>query len=161
MGIGDLFGDEARIDPPAAAGAVGGLAVDSRIVRPGDLFFALAGLQTDGARFIESAIRAGAVAVAGDHSPQGMLGVPFVTTPNPRRALSLAAAKFFPEQPATIAAVTGTSGKTSVAAFARQIWQRLGHASGSIGTIGLVSPKRTVYGPLPTPEPVGLHRELS
>jgi UDP-N-acetylmuramoyl-L-alanyl-D-glutamate--2,6-diaminopimelate ligase len=160
MRLGDLFGDEARIDPPAAAVAVKGLAVDSRIVRPGDLFFALAGLQTDGARFIESAIHAGAVAVAGDHPPQGMLGVPFVTTRNPRRALSLAAAKFFPEQPATIAAVTGTSGKTSVAAFARQIWQQLGHASASIGTIGLVSPKRTVYGSLTTPDPIALHREL-
>src|SRR5580704_14583617 len=160
MRLGDLFGDEARIDPSAEAVAVEGLAVDSRIVRPGDLFFALAGLQTDGARFIESAIHAGAVAVAGDHPPQGMLGVPFVTTPNPRQALSLAAAKFFPEQPPTIVAVTGTSGKTSVAAFARQIWQRLGHASASIGTIGLVSPKRTVYGSLTTPDPIALHRQL-
>ena len=44
-----------------------------------------------------------------------------------RRALALAAAKFFPRQPATIAAVTGTSGKTSVAAFTRQVWARLGH----------------------------------
>ncbi len=160
MRLRDLFGDDARIDPQAEAVAVEGLAVDSRIVKPGDLFFALAGLKTDGARFIDSAIGSGAVAVAGDHPPQGMLGVPFVTTPNPRRALSLAAAKFFPEQPATIAAVTGTSGKTSVAAFARQIWQRLGHASASIGTIGLVSPKRTVYGSLTTPDPIALHREL-
>jgi UDP-N-acetylmuramoyl-L-alanyl-D-glutamate--2,6-diaminopimelate ligase len=160
MRLGDLFGSDDRIDPQAEAVVVEGLAVDSRIVKPGDLFFALAGHQTDGARFIDSAIGAGAVAVAGDHPPQGMLGVPFVTTPNPRRALSLAAAKFFPRQPATIAAVTGTSGKTSVAAFARQIWQRLGHASASIGTIGLVSPKRTVYGSLTTPDPIALHREL-
>jgi UDP-N-acetylmuramoyl-L-alanyl-D-glutamate--2,6-diaminopimelate ligase len=160
MRLGDLFGDDARIDSQAEAIAVEGLAVDSRIVKPGDLFFALAGHQTDGARFIDSAIRAGAVAIAGHHPPQATLGVPFVTTPNPRRALSLAAAKFFPKQPATIVAVTGTSGKTSVAAFARQIWQRLGHASASIGTIGLVSPKRTVYGSLTTPDPIALHREL-
>ena len=86
--------------------------------------------------------------------------VPFVVTPNPRRALALAAARFYPRQPATIAAVTGTSGKTSVAAFTRQIWQRLGHASASIGTIGLVSPKRTVYGSLTTPDPIALHRQL-
>ena len=66
----------------------------------------------------------------------------------------------YPRQPATIAAVTGTSGKTSVAAFTRQIWQRLGHASASIGTIGLVSPKRTVYGSLTTPDPIALHRQL-
>ena len=45
---------------------------------------------------------------------------------NARRALALAAAKFFPRQPGTIAAVTGTSGKTSVAAFTRQIWSALG-----------------------------------
>ena len=86
--------------------------------------------------------------------------MPFVRTANPRRALARAAARFYPRQPGTIAAVTGTSGKTSVAAFTRQIWQRLGHASASIGTIGLVSPERTVYGSLTTPDPIALHRQL-
>jgi UDP-N-acetylmuramoyl-L-alanyl-D-glutamate--2,6-diaminopimelate ligase len=160
MRLGDLFGDGARIDPQAETLAIEGLAVDSRVVKPGDLFFALAGHRTDGGRFIDSAIRSGAVAVAGEHPPPDALGVPFVMTPNPRRALSLAAARFYSEQPATIAAVTGTSGKTSVAAFTRQIWQRLGHVSASIGTIGLVSPKRTVYGSLTTPDPIALHRQL-
>lgn len=160
MRLRDLFSDDATIDPNADAVVVGGLAVDSRAVKPGDLFFALAGAKTDGARFIEAATAAGAVAVAGDHPPQGALRVPFVTTPNARRALALAAAKFYPRQPATIAAVTGTSGKTSVAAFTRQIWQRLGHSSASIGTIGLVSDKRTVYGSLTTPDPIALHRQL-
>jgi len=160
MRLRDLFSDDATIDPRAEAAVVSGLAVDSRAVKPGDLFFALAGRKTDGARFIEAAIASGAVAVAGDHPPSGALRVPFVTTPNPRRALALAAAKFFPRQPATIAAVTGTSGKTSVAAFTRQIWQRLGHQSASIGTIGLVAPKRTIYGSLTTPDPIALHRQL-
>jgi UDP-N-acetylmuramoyl-L-alanyl-D-glutamate--2,6-diaminopimelate ligase len=160
MKLRDLFSDDATIDPQAETVEVSGLAVDSRAVKPGDLFFALAGSKTDGARFIESAICSGAVAIAGDHPPQHGSPVPFVITPNPRRALALAAAKFFPRQPATIAAVTGTSGKTSVAAFARQIWQRLGHASASIGTIGLVSPRRTVYGSLTTPDPIALHRQL-
>src|SRR5689334_340927 len=159
MKLRDLFDDEARLEPQAEAIAVTGLAVDSRVVKQGDLFFALAGTKTDGARFIEAAITAGAVAVAGDHPPQ-TISVPFVTTPNPRRALALAAARVYPEQPKTIAAVTGTSGKTSVAAFTRQIWERLGHASASIGTIGLVSPKRTVYGSLTTPDPIALHRQL-
>jgi UDP-N-acetylmuramoyl-L-alanyl-D-glutamate--2,6-diaminopimelate ligase len=160
MKLRDLFSDDAVIDPQAEAVAVTGLAVDSRAVKPGDLFFALAGSKTDGARFIDAAIASGAVAIAGSDPPQGGSPVPFVITPNPRRALALAAAKFFPQQPATIAAVTGTSGKTSVAAFTRQIWQRLGHASASIGTIGLVSPKRTVYGSLTTPDPIALHRQL-
>jgi UDP-N-acetylmuramoyl-L-alanyl-D-glutamate--2,6-diaminopimelate ligase len=160
MKLRDLFSDDATIDPQAEATVVSGLAADSRVVKPGDVFFALAGSKTDGARFIDSAIAAGAVAVVGDHPPQGLGQVPFVRTPNPRRALALAAAKFFPRQPQTIAAVTGTSGKTSVAAFTRQIWQRLGHASASIGTIGLVSPKRAIYGSLTTPDPIALHRQL-
>src|SRR5476649_2243617 len=160
MKLRDLFSDDATIDPQAEAAVVSGLAVDSRSVKPGDLFFALAGAKTDGARFIDAAIAAGAVAVAGDHPPQGTSPVPFVSTPNLRRALAFAAARFYPRQPPTIAAVTGTSGKTSVAAFTRQIWQRLGHASASIGTIGLVSPKRTVYGSLTTPDPIALHRQL-
>ena len=78
---------------------VTGLAVDSRAVKPGDLFFALAGSKTDGARFIDAAIASGAVAIAGDHPPPDGIGVPFVSTPNPRRALALAAAKFYPRQP--------------------------------------------------------------
>ncbi len=160
MRLRDLFSDDATIDPQAEAVVVNGLAVDSRVVKPGNVFFALAGSRTDGARFIDAAIAAGAVAVAADHPPEGSRGVPFVITPNPRRALALAAAKFYPRQPQTIAAVTGTSGKTSVAAFTRQIWERLGHVSASIGTIGLVSPKRTVYGSLTTPDPIALHRQL-
>ena len=160
MKLSDLFGEDATIEPQAQALEVTGLAVDSRAVKPGDLFFALAGAKTDGARFVDAAIAAGAVAIAGSQPPAGGCGVPFVRTSNPRRALSLAAAKFFSRQPSTIAAVTGTSGKTSVAAFTRQIWQRLGFEAASIGTIGLVSPKRTVYGSLTTPDPIALHRQL-
>jgi UDP-N-acetylmuramoyl-L-alanyl-D-glutamate--2,6-diaminopimelate ligase len=160
MKLRDLFGDDAAIDPRAEAVVVTGLAADSRAVKPGDAFFALAGSRTDGARFIDQAMAAGAVAIVGDHAPPGDRPVSFVGTPNPRRALALAAARFYPRQPETIAAVTGTSGKTSVAAFTRQIWQRLGHASASIGTIGLVSPGRTVYGSLTTPDPIALHRQL-
>lgn len=159
MKLRDLFSDDAVVEPQAAALDVTGLSFDSRAVKPGDLFFALAGSKTDGSRFIDAAIKAGAVAVAGDRAVPGH-PVPFVVTQNPRRALALAAARFYPRQPSTIAAVTGTSGKTSVAAFTRQIWERLGHASASIGTIGLVSQRRTVYGSLTTPDPIALHKQL-
>src|SRR5450432_4089597 len=164
MKLRDLFSGDATIAPLAealvVAGAteVTGLAMDSRAVKPGDLFFALAGSKTDGARFVDAAIAAGAVAIAGDHPPQTSSLVPFILTPNPRRALALAAATFYPRQPATIAAVTGTSGKTSVAAFTRQIWMARGHAAASMGTIGLVTPTGAVYGSLTTPDPVELHR---
>jgi UDP-N-acetylmuramoyl-L-alanyl-D-glutamate--2,6-diaminopimelate ligase len=159
MKLRELFSDEAGIGAVDGEIAVTGLAVDSRVVKPGDVFFALSGSKVDGSRFVDQAVASGAVAVAGDHAPASV-GVPFVTLRNPRRSLALAAARLYPRQPNTIAAITGTSGKTSVAAFLRQIWQRLGFESASIGTIGLVSPKRTVYGSLTTPDPIALHRSL-
>ena len=87
-------------------------------------------------------------------------GTPFARVANARRALAVMAAGLFPRQPPIIAAVTGTSGKTSVAAFARQIWTALGHRAASIGTIGVVSPRGATYGSLTTPDPVALHRTL-
>jgi UDP-N-acetylmuramoyl-L-alanyl-D-glutamate--2,6-diaminopimelate ligase len=86
--------------------------------------------------------------------------VAMVRVVNVRQVLALAAARMFPRQPQVIAAVTGTSGKTSVAAFTRQIWSRLGHPAASIGTIGIVSPRGETYGSLTTPDPVALHRSL-
>jgi UDP-N-acetylmuramoyl-L-alanyl-D-glutamate--2,6-diaminopimelate ligase len=160
MKLRDLFSDDVVMSGRAGERSVAGLAMDSRAVKAGDVFFALAGSTTDGGRFIDAAIASGAVAIVTDQVPPGDQAVPFVTVPKPRRALALAAATFYPRQPGTIAAVTGTSGKTSVAAFTRQIWQALGFSSASIGTIGLVSPRRTVYGSLTTPDPIALHHEL-
>src|SRR3954469_22731942 len=100
MKLRDLFSDDAAIKPQVEAVDVKGLSVDSRAVKPGDLFFAVAGSKTDGSRFIDAALSSGAVAVAGDRALPS-LRVPFIVTPNPRRALALAAARFYPRQPAT------------------------------------------------------------
>ena len=88
----------------------------------------MAGSKDDGLRFVAPALAGGAVAIMAERVPRTPLpaGVAFVRVGNARRALALAAAQFFPRQPETIAAVTGTSGKTSVAAFTRQIWAALG-----------------------------------
>src|SRR5262249_51965162 len=106
------------------------------------------------------AIANGAAVIAAEHVPAAPIAVPFVKLANARRAVALAAARFYPRQPKTIAAVTGTSGKTSVAAFTRPIWLSEGFDAASIGTIGLVLPKRTVYGSLTTPDPISLHKTL-
>ncbi len=160
MKLRDILSGDAEVTISTAQVAVTGLAVDSRAVKPGDVFFALSGTKADGARFIDQAIAAGAVAIVSDHLPQADSRAVFVASSNPRHSLALAAAKFYPRQPQVIAAVTGTSGKTSVAAFTRQIWEGLGHQAASIGTIGLISSKRTVYGSLTTPDPIALHRSL-
>jgi UDP-N-acetylmuramoyl-L-alanyl-D-glutamate--2,6-diaminopimelate ligase len=85
----------------------------------------------------------------------------FVQVADARAALSHAASRFYPQRPSTIVAVTGTSGKTSVAAFVRQIWETLGLEAASLGTIGVVSRPLTVYGSLTTPDPVTLHQTLT
>jgi UDP-N-acetylmuramoyl-L-alanyl-D-glutamate--2,6-diaminopimelate ligase len=159
MNLRELFGDDGAMEARAAALPVSGLTIDSRNVRPGEVFVALAGSRTDGTKFIDQAVAAGAVAVAGYAAPPG-LAVPFVRLADPRAALARAAARFYPRQPETTVAVTGTSGKTSVAVFARQIWQRLGCAAASLGTIGVVAPTRSTYGTLTTPDPIALHRTL-
>jgi len=156
--LADLFED---VDPHCAGLDIAGVTSDSRKVKPGFLFVAIAGAKADGAHFARAAAAAGSIAVAAEQRPDGLpAGVAFVPVNDARRALALAAAKFFPRQPQTIAAVTGTSGKTSVAAFTRQIWTSLGFAAASIGTVGLVSPKTETYGALTTPDPVELHRTL-
>ena len=161
MKLADLPLDNARFEPRFAALDVAGIAADSRKVKSGFLFFAIAGAKADGAHFAKQAVAAGATAVAAEQRPDGLPdNIAFVQVANARRALALAAAGFFPRQPATIAAVTGTSGKTSVAAFTRQIWTSLGLQAASIGTIGVVSPTAEKYGSLTTPDPVELHRAL-
>jgi len=139
-----------------------GLTSDSREVKPGYLFAALAGSHTDGARFIADAVARGATAIlVADPAPFENIGVPIIADPNPRRRLALMAARFHGQQPAIIAAVTGTNGKTSVAAFTRQLWERAGLAAASLGTIGLVAPGLSRPGSLTTPDPVALHRTLA
>lgn len=159
MKLADILAGIAGTDAVSGSIEISGVTADSRAVGPGDLFVAIAGARDDGLRFAADAAKAGAVAVLADRQG-GEPGIPVVTVPNARLALALAAAKLYPRQPATVAAVTGTSGKTSVAAFTRQIWESAGHAAASIGTIGVVSPKGETYGSLTTPDPVALHRML-
>ena len=144
--------------------AYSGIAADSREVKPGFLFAALPGTKTDGARFIADAIGRGAVAVLGvpeaAEDVRGK-GIAFIADANPRRRLALMAAEFFGAQPKTIAAVTGTNGKTSVAAFLRQIWTRLGRQAASLGTLGIDAPSGHVALGHTTPDPVVLHAQLA
>jgi UDP-N-acetylmuramoyl-L-alanyl-D-glutamate--2,6-diaminopimelate ligase len=160
MKLADLPLPDARFEPRFAALEFGGIAADSRKVKPGDLFVAVPGTKADGLAFVPQALEAGAAAIMAEQKPELPPQVAFIQVANVRRALALAAAAFFPRQPGTIAAVTGTSGKTSVAAFTRQIWETLGLQSASIGTVGVVSPKGETYGSLTTPDPIELHRTL-
>jgi UDP-N-acetylmuramoyl-L-alanyl-D-glutamate--2,6-diaminopimelate ligase len=129
-----------------------GVTADSRKVRPGYLFAALPGAKVDGRRFIPAALERGAAAILAPEDVTG-LPVPVAHAWDLRRAYALAAKTVHPEQPETVVAVTGTNGKTSVAAFTRQIFERLGRASASMGTLGVVAKGEQLRGPgLTTPD---------
>lgn len=145
---------------------VTGLAVDSRQVKPGHLFAALPGATVHGGEFITYALRMGAAAVLTDREGAEIAkadlaasAAALIVAEDPRQALAFAAALWFGRQPETVVAVTGTSGKTSVATFTRQIWQALGRPSANLGTMGVLG---DFTAPLAhtTPEPITLHRIL-
>ncbi|HYL32545.1 MAG TPA: UDP-N-acetylmuramoyl-L-alanyl-D-glutamate--2,6-diaminopimelate ligase [Stellaceae bacterium] len=138
-----------------------GLTSDSRDVKPGYLFAALSGTHESGRHYLADALARGAAAILTDEAPlDEPVTVPVIADHNPRRRLARMAAHFYAPQPSTIAAVTGTNGKTSVAVFTRQIWAAQGLKAASIGTIGLVAPNMTQPGALTTPDPVKLHKIL-
>ena len=154
----------------ARAGAnptITGIAVDSREVREGTLFAAMPGSRVHGAEFIQYALRMGAAAVLTDAAGAKIAaealagsGAALVVSDSPREALARTAALWFGGQPATMIAVTGTNGKTSVSTFVRQIWVEMGLPAVNLGTTGV---EGAWAAPLAhtTPEPITLHRTLA
>jgi len=141
-----------------------GLASDSRKVKPGYLFAALAGSKTDGARFVKDAVARGAVAVLGAPTladEVAALGVRFIADENPRAGLAHLASLFFVGQPEIVAAVTGTKGKSSIVAFLREIWTALGRPAASLGTVGVIGPKGEMPLSHTTPDPIEIHELLA
>ncbi|WP_442772813.1 UDP-N-acetylmuramoyl-L-alanyl-D-glutamate--2,6-diaminopimelate ligase [Paenirhodobacter enshiensis] len=144
-----------------------GLSVDSRLVQPGHLFAALPGVKAHGAAFAGIALEKGAVAILTDRAGEEIVSpllagrdIALVVVEDPRQSLACAAALWFGRQPATVVAVTGTNGKTSVATFTRQLWQLMGIEAANIGTTG-VEGSFTAPSPNTTPEPITLQRLLA
>ena len=144
-----------------------GLSVDSREVKEGHLFAALPGTQVHGGEFIQYAVRMRAGAILTDRDGAAIAedvlsesGLPVVVVEEPREALAFTAALWFEAQPEVQVAVTGTNGKTSVAAFTRQLWTEMGAEAVSIGTTG-VEGAFTLPLQHTTPEPITLHRALA
>jgi len=147
--------------------AVAGLGYDSRTIRPGEVFFALAGRRADGRRFVEQALAAGAAAaVVG--APAGARGAAatIVEVAEPRRALAEAAAVWHghPSRALAVVGVTGTNGKTTTTWLLESIFRAAGRASGVIGTTGYRLGNETRGAPFTTPEAPelqGLLREMA
>ena len=131
--LSDLLRRDVPSDP-----LITGVTADSRKVAPGSLFVALPGSAADGRAFIPQALSQGAAAVLAPSDTDAGLAPLLVTSGDVRRAYAIAARSFYGAQPKTCVAVTGTNGKTSVAAFCRQIWAAMGLTSASMGTLGVL-----------------------
>ena len=143
---------------------IDGIGLDSRRVREGQAFIAVAGASTHGiAHAAQAQARGASVVIHDGLAPLPELGIPSVVVADLGKHLSSLGARFFhsPSQHLTIAGVTGTNGKTSTAHYIAQSWQRTSGDAGIIGTIG--------YGPLhalkaadmTTPDPISLQAMLS
>lgn len=144
-----------------------GLAVDSRDVKPGFLFAALPGARVHGGEFIQYALRMQAGAILTDAQGAEIVAkelaasdAALIIAEDPRQTLAQTASIWFGPHPATVVAVTGTNGKTSVSSFCRQIWEEMGIAGVNLGTTGVEGAWNHPLGHT-TPEPITLHRVMA
>ncbi len=142
----------------AVDGAVTGLAYDSRRVRPGYVFIALAGQLADGHEFVEEAINRGAVAVVAEREVRVRRETVLIRVADSRRALARLASRFYqePSRRLKTVGVTGTNGKTSTTFMVRSLLGSVGPAPGLIGTVQYIIGERLLPASRTTPESLDL-----
>ena len=160
--LGTLLDGYASI-PAGLDSAVTAVCDDSRAVAPGALFFARRGLRVDASRFVGRAIAAGAAAAVVEGRPVSVrpdAGAVVVRIPDVAGALGRAASRFYgdPSERLSVAAVTGTNGKTSVTHLAAR---GSGDRCAVMGTLGTGPPGMLETATLTTPGPIEIHRRLA
>ena len=159
--LGDLLPELA---PPLALLAVGGLALDSRHVHPGDVFLAYPGEHIDGRQFIDQAIANGAIAIIAESGiERADLTLPLIKIPQLRNKVSVIADRFFdhPSASLEVIGVTGTNGKTSCTQLLGQALRASGQSCGVVGTLGSSLDGSVIGGGLTTPDPIALQQQLA
>jgi len=142
---------------------VSGVEYDSRRVKPGCVFVAMRGESSDGNRYIDQAIQAGAVAVVTDSSTEmPREGVAWAVAPHGRRALARVSANFYkrPAERIAVTGITGTNGKSTTAFLIEAILTAAGRKSALIGTIEYHVAGKVYPAPHTTPEALELARLL-
>lgn len=140
-----------------------GLAIDSRQVKSGYLFFAYEGTHHDGSEYIQDAIEKGAVAVLTDSTQKNDKNIPIINVPQLRKKIPDIAAQFYqyPAKSLRIVGVTGTNGKTSCTHFLASSLQQLEISCGVIGTLGNGLYGQTQETNLTTPDAITLQKTFS
>jgi len=143
---------------------VSGVEYDSRRVKPGCVFVAMRGETSDGNRFIDQAIKAGAAAVVTDSpSEKQREKVAWALVPHGRRALARLSANFYkkPAERLAVVGITGTNGKSTTAFLVESILAAAGRKSALIGTIEYHVAGKILPAPHTTPEALELNRMLN
>src|ERR1700720_482216 len=156
--------DGAEVLAQSGDPGVSSVEYDSRRVRPGCVFVAMRGETSDGNRFIDQAIQAGAVAVVTDSAEEKPRpGVAWAVVPNGRRALARVSANFYkkPAEQIAITGITGTNGKSTTAFLLESILTAAGRKSALIGTIEYHVAGKILPAPHTTPEALELNRILN
>jgi UDP-N-acetylmuramoyl-L-alanyl-D-glutamate--2,6-diaminopimelate ligase len=132
---------------------------DSRRVQPGTLFVAMRGETSDGNRFIDQAVAAGAVAVVTD-SDREPAGVAWARVPHGRRALATLSSNFYkhPANKLSITGITGTNGKSTTAFVIEAVLRAAGRSGALVGTIEYHVGGKVLPAPHTTPESLDLQR---
>lgn len=141
--------------------SVVGVAIDSRRVKPGYVFVAIPGSNSDGHAFIDDAIARGAVAVVGERGDMA-ISVPYVQVHSSRRAAAEIAAAFYgyPSRELTTVGVTGTNGKTSVVYWLAALIRAGGNRCGMVSSVVNDNGRGIHESILTTPESPDLQRQL-
>ena len=154
--------DGVEVLAQAGNAVISGVEYDSRRVRPGCLFVAMRGESSDGNRFIDTAVAAGAVAVASDapdfSPPPGVAA--WARVAHGRRALARLSANFYhrPAEKLALTGITGTNGKSTTAFLIESILQAAGRSTALVGTIEYHVAGKTLPAPHTTPESLELNR---
>src|SRR3984957_8423437 len=166
-GLAELLGvGRTTEDIQNGFGILSGVTLDSRAVRPGDLYAALPGSRTHGAAYSDQAVAAGAVAILTD--PDGRdhaarTGVPVFVVSNPRERLGDVSCWIYgdPSHRMTIIGVTGTSGKSTTSYLCEAGLRAAGHTTGLIGGVEIKIGQELVRASLTTPEAPDLQALLA
>ena len=153
--------DGAEVLAQSGDPGVSGVEYDSRRVKPGSVFVAMRGESSDGNRFIDQAIQAGAVAVVTDCAAQKPRpNVAWALVPHGRRALARVSANFYkkPAERIAVTGITGTNGKSTTAFLVESILTAAGRKSALIGTIEYHVAGKVLPAPHTTPEALELNR---